>query len=253
MLVFDIETGPLPEEELKAIYQPLDESTIEGVVTGDFDPNSVKVGNLKDPWKIQKKIDQARANHESAKANSANVIAAAKRQHWQEFVERAALSAITGRVLAVGYLATESGKHAIDDGNGNECEMLANFWGKYSKCRSAGRKMVGHNCLSFDIPFLVRRSWLLDVEVPSTLLDKLKWLDPIFVDTMALWGCGGRDPVKLDLLGQAFRVGQKTEGVSGADFHKLWFGTPEDRELALEYLTQDLRLTAAVAQKMCLI
>lgn len=253
MLVFDIETGPLPQEELKAIYQPLDESTIEGVVTGDFDPNSVKVGNLKDPGKIQEKIDQAKANHESARANAANVIAAAKRQHWQEFVDRAALSAITGRVLAIGYLATESGATLIDDGNGDESTLLANFWSKYSKCRSAGRKMVGHNCLTFDVPFLARRAWLLGVDVPETLLDRLKWLDPIFVDTMSLWGCGGREPVKLDLLGRAFGVGTKTEGVSGGDFHRLWFGTPEERELALEYLTQDLRLTAAVAAKMCLI
>lgn len=253
MLVFDIETGPLPDEQLRELYQPLDESEIEGLVTGEFDPLSVKTGNLKDPGKIQEKIDAARQAHDAAKTNSAAIIAAAKQQHFTEFVERAALSAITGRVLAIGYFASESGNLLIDHGDGDESKLLAAFWAKYAKCRSAGRKLVGHNCHGFDIPFMVRRSWLLEIDVPSTLFDRGKWLDPIFVDTMSLWGCGGREPVKLDMLGQAFRVGRKTEGVNGGDFHKLWFGSEEERAQAIEYLSQDLRLTAAVAGRMCVI
>lgn len=253
MLVFDIETGPLPEEQLESLYTPLEESMIEGVVTGDFDPRSVKCGNLKDQAKISEKIEAARMAHEAAKANSARLISEARESHWAEFVGRAALSAITGRVLAIGYLATESGAMVIDDGDGSEAVVVANFWAKYAKCRSSGRKMVGHNCNSFDVPFLIRRAWLLDVVVPTTVLEKSKWLDSIFVDTMALWGCGGREPVKLDLLGQAFGVGRKTEGVSGGDFHRLWFGSQEERELAVEYLRQDLKLTAEVAERMCLV
>jgi hypothetical protein len=58
-------------------------------------------------------------------------------------------------------------------------------------------------------------------------------------------------------LGQFFGVGQKTEGIEGADFAKLWFGTmegmgtpAEQRAKAIEYNDQDLRLTAAIAEKM---
>lgn len=253
MLIFDIETAPLPEEQLRELLPPLDESAIEGLVTGDFDPASVKCGNLKDQAKINEKIEAARVAHEAAKDNAASILKTAKEKHWQDFLERAALSAITGRVLAVGYLATESGKFAVDHGNGDEKKLLSSFWSKYAKCRQDSRKMVGHNVAGFDVPFLLRRSWILEVDVPETVLDRNRYLDPIFVDTMALWGCGSREAVKLDVLGQVLGVGRKLEGVDGAMFHKLWFGTEDDRAKAVEYLVQDLRLTAAVAGRMCLI
>ena len=255
MLVFDCETGPLPEDQLRELLPPFDESTVEGLVTGDFDPSSVRIGNLKDQAKITEKIKAARAAHEAAKANSSKIIADAQAIHWQTFVDRAALSAVTGRVLAIGYLATESDKFAIEHANGDESKLLAGFWQKYSACRQKNRRMVGHNIASFDVPFLARRSVILGLDVPDTLLPPpaRRYLDGIFVDTMTLWGFGGREPIKLDLLGQILGVGRKTEGVSGADFSRLWFGMPEERELAVEYLVQDLRVTAGVASRLGVI
>lgn len=252
MLVFDLETGPLPEEQLLAVYTPLDESKIEGLVTGDFDPASVKCGNLKDKDKIAAKIDEARAAHESAKANAANVIASAKKKHWEEFVANAALSPITGRVLVIGYHGTEKGITLVDQGE--EPQLLSRFWKKYEECRANGRKLVGHCIASFDIPFLVRRSWLLDIQVPSTVFDKGKWLDSTtLADTNALWKCGTADGAKLDLLGRAFGIGGKTEGVNGADFSRMYFGTAEEKAKAIEYAARDVVVTAGVAVRMGLV
>lgn len=255
MLVFDIETGPLDETALKAVYTPLDESEIEGLVTGDFDPKSVKTGNLKDAGKIQEKIDQARAAHETAKTNSASIIAQAKADHWAEFVDRAPLSPLTGQVLVIGYHATDKGITLVDDGKGTETQLIVNFWAQYQKCRDAGRKLVGHNIAGFDIPFLVRRSWFLDISVPTTVFDKGKWLDDqTFVDTMSRWGCGNRgDSIKLDILARAFGVGAKTEGINGGDFWKLYRGNEVERAKALGYAANDVEITARVAQRMGLV
>lgn len=255
MLVFDCETGPLPEDQLRELLPPFDESTVEGLVTGDFDPGSVKVGNLKDQAKIAEKIEAARAAHETAKANSGKIIADAQASHWETFVSRAALSAVTGRVLAIGYLATDTDKFAVDHADDDEAKLLTGFWQKYTACRHKNRLMAGHNITNFDVPFLARRSVILDVDVPTTLLPppSRRYLDPIFVDTMQLWGFGGREPIKLDLLGQVLGVGRKTEGFDAADFYKFWFGTPEERELAVEYLVQDLRVTAGVASRLGVI
>lgn len=66
MLIFDAETGPLEESVLLEMYTPLDESEIKDLVTGDFDPSTVKVGNLKDPTKIEAKITEVRNAHETA-------------------------------------------------------------------------------------------------------------------------------------------------------------------------------------------
>jgi hypothetical protein len=249
MLIFDIETGPLPDEQLREQYVPLDESTIEGLVQGEFDPASVKCGNLKDPAKIQAKIDEARAAFEAAKANAPQIIAAAKEKHWQEFVASAALSPLTGSILVIGYHATEKGVTLIDEGN--EPDLIVRFWTKYEECRAAGRKMVGHCIALFDVPFLVRRSWMNDIPVPSTVFDKGRWLDSTtLVDTNSLWQCGTRDSVQLGLLGRAFGVGGKLDGVEGADFARLYFGSPEEKSQAIAYSRRDVELTAQVAIRM---
>jgi len=218
MIIFDIETGGLPDDQLKALIPPFDEA-------------EVKCGNLKDPDKIAAKIAEARAEHE------------------RQFIERAALSAITGRVLAVGYHSIENGKTLIDVGE--EPGLLRNFWARYQKCKSERRRMVGHNCFLFDVPFLMRRSWMHDVAVPHSVLDNGKWIDSTtFGDTMSLWAAGGRDFISLDLLARSFGVGCKPDGVNGADFSPLFHGTPQEREQAIEYLKNDLAITAKVAVKM---
>lgn len=249
MLIFDIETGCLPEEQLREVYVPLDESEIDGLVEGEFDPASVKCGNLKDPAKIAAKVEEARQAHENAKANSSKIIVDAKAKHWEEFVATAALSPITGRILVIGYRSTEKNTTLIHEAE--ESVLIAEFWKKYEACRSAGRKMVGHNIGGFDIPFIVRRSWLLDIPVPTTVFDKGRWLDSsTLVDTLSLWKCGTNDGAKLDLLGRAFGVGGKTEGVNGSDFSRLYFGSPEEKAKALEYAARDVVVTAGIATRM---
>ena len=46
-VIFDIETGPLPIERIKEILPPFDPESL-GNPPGEFDPKSVKTGNLKD-------------------------------------------------------------------------------------------------------------------------------------------------------------------------------------------------------------
>jgi len=229
MIVFDIETGPLPLEELRASLPPFDES-------------GVKVGNLKDPDKIKAKIEEARVAHE------------------EEFIARAALSPLTGRIICVGYMSTDKQATVIDAGEKNgdgEVEILENFWRRYRMCRQEKRMLVGHNIAGFDVPFLVRRSWLFDVEVPASVFERGRYLDSlVFADTMSLWQCGTRDAwVKLETLSKAFGgtgkpVDEDGGKVDGSMFADLW---RTDRPKAEAYLRNDLEMTARVAQRMGLL
>lgn len=251
MLVFDLETEPVPEERLRELLPTFDESSVE-VVKGEFDPSTVKVGNLKDPAKIAEKVESAKQIHETMRDAGDSIITEARQKHWDDFVSRAALSPITGQILVIGYYATESGKGGIHEGP--ESELIVGFWKKYEECRASHRRLVGHNIAGFDIPFLVRRSWMLDIPVPSTVFDKGKWLDSTtLADTMSLWGCGNRDAIKLGEIAQAFGVGAKTEGVTGADFARLYRGSEEDRAVALKYAANDVEITAKVAVRMGLV
>lgn len=244
MLVFDIETGPLPEDQLRPLFEDQFQPPPH---PGEFDPESVKVGNLKDQAKKDAKIAEARAAHEAAVQNYEANVQQAKAEWWMDLLSKAALSPLTGRILAIGYRNADNGKQAID-GDESETVILENFWRKYHQCRSASRRMCGFNILGFDVPFVVRRSWLLGVDVPDTVIEKGRYLDGhVFIDLMQLWGCGNREYIQLDALTKAFGIGGKPEGINGGDFARLW---TTDRDAAEAYLANDLDLETKLAARL---
>lgn len=234
--IFDIETGPLEEDRLKAIYR--EKSYDEFAESCD------------QRWKEETK----KSKYEEYKVTA-----------WRQFVDKAALSPITGRVLAIGILQGDAVEFLCEKpgmpltGNHVEEYLLNCFWTRIRSLIESKQPIIGHNSNSFDLPFLVRRSWLIGVRVPREIRQGRYW-NPLFQDTMEVWGCGQREFISLNTLGEIFDCGQKTEGVCGADFHKLWAGTlegkgtpEEQRNLALEYLGQDLRLTQRIAEKLGMI
>lgn len=216
---FDIETGPLPEEQLRQLFH---EKTLD-----EF------AATCHRRWKR----DTVALKYQEYKVKA-----------FDEFVGKAALSAIAGRVLLIGLLWQENFTPIGND----ESAILEQWWETVDSAIANKQRMIGHNSNGFDLPFLVRRSWLLGVPVPREVRQG-RYFNPLFQDTMEVWNCGSRDYISLNELGAAFGVGQKTEGIAGADFAKYWFGAPEERELAIRYNEQDVRLTAAVAEKMGLM
>ncbi len=212
-ILFDIETGPLPESELAAMLPP-------------FDPAEVKTGNLKDPDKIAAKLAEAEANHR------------------RDFLECAALDPLTGRVLAIGCLWPETGDFTVLDYD-DEARLLNSFW---EVCRGEmGRinQMVGFNSNSFDLPFLIRRSWKHRVPVPFGIRRGRYWGDEM-VDLRDAWQLGDRQARgSLDAIAKHLGVG--TKNGNGADFAALW---QSDRAKAVEYLRNDLQLTVKVAEAL---
>ena len=258
--IFDIETGARPLDEIECffdagIYVPPEPLP-------PWKEGMVKYGNAKKEETRRQKRDeqfdayQARLSKESEEraAHQAEWLAAeaARKAAW---LDKTALSPITGRVLLIGMLL--DGKPLFID-TPDEAKNLDTFWGIVDDLLDSKSPLIGHNSSAFDLPFLVRRSWALGVSVPHEIRQGRYW-NPLFRDTMEAWNCGARDYVKLDVLARFFGVGQKTEGVNGSDFSKLWFGEmpaeqwgnpAEQRAKAIEYNGRDLELTAAVAKKM---
>ena len=199
MTIFDIETGPLPDAELELVK-----------------PVFRAPSNYKDESKISAYIIDAEAD-------------------WKK---RAALSSLTGRVLAFG---TKEGE-TIRIIEGTEPDMLTKFWGVFR----AAEEMVGFCVKSFDLPFLVQRSFINQVKVPVTLFDGRYWSRDV-VDLQEVWLCYGRerDGASLDAVCRACGIGGKTG--SGADFARLY---DTDREAALMYLRDDLNLTQKLAERL---
>jgi hypothetical protein len=242
-LIFDIETGPLPIDMLKQIVRPFDRSSIKN--PGVFDPNSVKYGRTTDPAKRAAKLKEVQEKHEKAVEDYESNLEAAEEKYWLEVQDKAALSAITGQVLAIGY---GGNGETVDHGMSEE-ELLSRFWAKFKKCRETRRKMIGFNIKKFDVPFIVQRSFILAVDVPESYMDG-RYLSATFVDLNDAWMCGNYGySGNLDEIARACGVGRKTEGVSGAHFAEL-YSNEATRPQAIDYALNDVVITRAVANRI---
>ena len=234
MIVFDIETGPLPGDQIARLIPKFD-----GGHPGEFDPRAVKLGNCKDPVKIDQKIREAADAHREAIA----AVGAKQAEQKAKWMERAALSPTTGQVLAVGFKSsTESHRILFEMSERELIELTFSIFTSPS-CD----QFVGHNIHNFDLPFLVRRAWLLGLDVPYSLRVGRYW-SPMFVDTMDVWSLGNRgEMISLDTLAKACGLPGKPDGVNGGDFAKL---LATDRDAAIAYLKNDLEMTWAVAERL---
>jgi hypothetical protein len=201
-IIFDIETGPLSRASIAEMM-----------------PAFEAPSNWKDPEKIRSYIETKEA----------------------DWYQQAALSATTGRVLAIGY-AEEGGEfHAL--ASGDEAENIAAFWDLITHYGAITHRLIGFNSNSFDLPFLIRRSWKLGIRPPITLMSG-RYLNQNCVDLLDLWRCGNReDRISLDKMARFLGVGGKNG--NGADFASLFSMNPE---AALHYLENDVLLTRRCAQ-----
>jgi predicted PolB exonuclease-like 3'-5' exonuclease len=251
-VIFDIETGPQPIEVLKQVSPPFRSSLSD---PGRFDPSTVKYGNAKQEDKRAAILADSQAKHEAKVKAYFEALATEEPAYWADIQRGAALSAITGQVLAIGYRTLDKkvihgvGETWTDGIVMTERFLLEKFWETYKKMRSSSRPMVGFNIKGFDIPFLVRRSIIVSVPVPSSLFAQGRYLDSIFLDLQEIWKVGEYQAKgTLDAICKACGIGAKTEGVDGGMFSELW-SNPETRPKAKEYLVNDLDMTWALAER----
>ena len=212
--ILDIETIAQPEADIRAKLPP-------------FDADKVPLGVLKDPDKILAKIMEAQANHGNAE------------------VERAALSAETGIVAISGMM--DDSIHQFADG---EEDIIAKTFEKMLQVFSDGGIISGWNVKGFDLPFLVKRAWLLNVKVPARIFNPFKprypWSDSI-VDLMDVWKAGQFTEKHTSLNTALRHLGLPQKTGCGADFGSLWEG---DKTAALAYNADDLELEMMVARRL---
>lgn len=203
--VFDIETGPVSVDKL-----------------ADQMPEFKAPANYKDEEKIQ----------------------AYKQEQQEKWIEKAALDASTGQVLAIG-VKTSNGETIIKEAVfESEIEMLKWFWDEVT-ITSADTSWVGYNSNGFDLPFLFRRSLVYGIQ-PGYAFRESRYWPARFVDLMEVWACGNREQrISLDKLARLLNVGGKSG--SGKFFAELY---QTDRKSAIEYLKHDLEITEGVMKKM---
>lgn len=211
-IFFDIETAPLSEDRIRA-------------VAPEF---------------------KAPKNYKSEEA-----IAKYQNEALAEFIADGGLHAHTGRVIAIGF-SVGNREPVVDIDLHDEKRLLETFWNLIVDEHGAmTHQVIGFNSNNFDIPFLVRRSWVNDVEVPPTIFYRKSgrmYLNDMFKDVMLEFGCGTMERIKLDTIAKFFGVGAKNG--NGALFHQM---VQDDYEQASKYLKNDVNLVRLCAEKMQMI
>ena len=206
-IIFDIETGPLPLDQL---HIP------------PFDPSQVKLGNIKNPDLAAEKIRAAEENHTA------------------DYIRNAALDALSGQILCIGYRYEH--QHAgVLKNDDNEAAMLREWWTMLNYYERQP-KLIGFNIKAFDLPFLIKRSWKHRITVPYWLRQGRYWND-LVVDLREVWQLGdSRAHGSLAAICRHLGLGDKSG--SGAEFNLLW---NTDRQAAIDYCLRDVQLTQQVA------
>lgn len=241
IIVFDIETKGNREEAL-ALAEPF--PPFEPLPP--FNPAMVKLGNIKDAAKIEAKIEAERMAYPQKVKEHQETYERECDEYVAKITSKAALSALTGQVVAIGIKTSD--KEMILEGD--EYKILDQFWELYMS--DSSNIFVGWNISGFDVPFMVRRSWKLGVSFPSWVYEG-RYLDKHFVDLMAIFGCGEYGyKIKLDTVAKYLGVpGKYTGDCTGETFaDKFLSGDKEARAQAEEYLKCDIRATWAIAEKI---
>jgi len=208
---FDIETNPLPVSELEA-----------GM------PEFEAPKNIKDPAKIAAKLAEKR----------------------EAYIEKAALSPLTGQVMSAGIYDADLDSYGsiVADGR-SEGDVLQWIWDNLNISNEFNTDIFGWNLNGFDMPFTIKRSWACGVKMPSSVLEFYRgrsYLNQQFKDLMQYF-CIGSDErymrlnSALDLLGLDRKV--ELEGL----FYEVY---PENPALAMEYLERDVRSLYAIAKRV---
>ena len=208
-IIFDIETGPLPVADLKI---------------PPFNPADVKLGNIKNPDLIAEKIQRAEENHTA------------------DYIRNAALDALSGQVLCIGYRKDNQETGILCSDADGEAAMLRQWWALLNYY-DRHPLLIGFNVKTFDLPFIIKRSWRHRVDVPYWIRNGRYWADTI-VDLREVWQLGdSRAQGSLGAISRHLGLGDKTG--TGAEFSLLW---NTDRQAAIDYCLQDVKITAQVAE-----
>lgn len=132
----------------------------------------------------------------------------------------------------------------------NEAQMLRDF-AAWAGGVIPG-KLIGHNSVGFDRPFLRARALVHGVKLPSWLIRPLKPWDAVSLDTMLLW-TGGQPgkTISLDRLCTALGLPGKGDGPDGSQVWDMVKAGRADDVVA--YCAADVARTRACYERMSAI
>lgn len=212
----------------------LDIETVRLVETLEID------SPLFDSWKYK-------MQYEMKDATNDELVAAYK--------EKAALHPEFARIACITMGYAKNGKLALKTyKDADEAELLENFFNDLEAftTRNKNTRLAGHYVIYFDIPFIMRRALVNQVQ-PHDLIDisGLKPWDLTTVDTKDLWKGTSPTPASLINIAVALGLPSPKDDISGAQVGDVYYGELEGGiERIATYCEKDVLTVANVIRKM---
>lgn len=206
---FDIETAPLPMQQLDRVM-----------------PEFEAPLNIKDESKIKAAIETKKA----------------------EWIDKAALKAITGHIIAVTF-ARNDGLPAMATRH-MEADLIGALLEQLKQVIGSGGRAYAWNGNGFDLPFLCQRAAVCGIQAFSDLTVCVKgrfyWNESL-IDPRLVWSMYSTDysGASLDAVAKALGVGEKNG--NGKDFVALLKSDPVQAEL---YAKNDIELLRGIVKRM---
>lgn len=194
---------------------------------------------LFDSWKYK-------MNYEMPNASNEELITAYK--------EKAALYPEFAKIAVISMGYAKNGKLAIKTyKDKNESELLDNFFNDLDvfTTRNRNTRLAGHYIIYFDIPFIMRRAVINQVD-PHSLIDLsgLKPWETSTIDTKSIWQGTSPTPASLINIAVALGLPSPKDDISGAQVGDVYYGELEGGiERIASYCEKDVLTVANVIRK----
>lgn len=134
-----------------------------------------------------------------------------------ELIKKLSLSAATAKIICLCYAVEPSLINSIEVLQGEETEIIKNFWKLAADCNL----FVGHNILDFDLRFIYQRSVIHQIK-PSRDIPFTRFRNAPVFDTMQEWSRWGREHVSLDSLSKALGIPSPKENLDGSKVYPYY-------------------------------
>jgi 3'-5' exonuclease len=157
-----------------------------------------------------------------------------------ELIEKAALDADYGRIIAIGWKVDDQPVNSrLNVAEYDEGMVLSVFWDLYAEC---GGHSCGYNIIGFDLPYLMRRSFDLGVK-PSIIPNLAKYRTSPTLDLMmVLYNWYGFKSLKF--VAQRYGLDNPLPELDGSQVKNM------DADTLRAYVESDVNLVYQLYQKM---
>lgn len=180
-----------------------------------FDPDSIKLGNLKDPIKIEAKLAEEREAFEGKLCKTMSTDPA-----LCQVCTFVGIEFDTDAMEPVSEVAMQL---TAEDEN-DDLEIITNAWNQIHKAYQERIPLVTFNGIGFDLPVLLFRAICQDVPVDRVMYDRLtmKYKNQFHYDLMqALAGWDKQRWNKLEFYLNLFGIGTKG-GMDGSQVYSAY-------------------------------